>query len=129
MTATSPDGRSWKIDAFKEPFSFGGDGGFAWGYVVATVVVLGIMVFLALVSWYVAVGLAVLLLVWLSERISNHLRPRLRARTEGPPPEELTWKATGFSRGTLEQRIARMIAGGNVELEPRGLKLLSHQGH
>jgi hypothetical protein len=129
ITATSPDGRSWKIDAFKQPFSFGGDDGFSWGYVVATALVLGIMVVLALVSWYVAIGLAILLLIWLSERISNHVRPRLRARTEGPPPEELTWKATGFARRKLEQRIARMIAGGNVDLEQPGLRLLSHQGH
>jgi hypothetical protein len=129
ITATSPDGRIWKIDAIKEPFTFGGERGFSWSYVVATVLVLGIAVFLALVSWYLAIGLAVLLVIWLSERISNHVRPRFRARTEGPPPEELTWKATSFARRELEQRIARVVAGGNVDLEPRGLKLLSHQGH
>jgi hypothetical protein len=123
ITATSPDGRSWKIDAIKEPFTF------PRSYVAATVVVVGIAVFLAFVSWYFAVGLAVILVIWLSERISNHLRPRFRARTEGPPPEELTWKATTFARRELEQRIARTVAAGNVVLEPRGLKLLSHQGH
>ena len=126
LAATSPDGRNWKIDAFKEPFSFEG---FSWPVVIGTVVVLGLTVFLALVSWYVAIGLAILLLIWLCERISNHVCPRFRARTEGPPPEELTWKATSFARRKLEQRIALVVAGGNVELEPPGLKLLSHQGH
>jgi hypothetical protein len=126
LTATSPDGRSWKIDTVKEPFSFEG---FSWGVVVATVLVLGLAIFLAFVSWYFAVGLAILLIIWLGERISNHLRPRFRARTEGPPPEELSWKATGFARRQLEERVARVIAGGNVEVEPPGLRLLSHQGH
>jgi hypothetical protein len=84
---------------------------------------------LAWVSWYFAVGLIVLLVIWLSERVSNHLRPRFRARTEGPPPEELTWKATSFARRELEQRIAREIANGNANLQPPGLTLLSHQSH
>jgi hypothetical protein len=123
ITATSPDGRTWKIDSLKEPFSF------PRSSVVAPVLVVGMALLLAFVSWYFAIGLAVILVIWLSERISNHIRPRFRARTEGPPPEELTWKATSFSRRELEQRIAQTVAGGNVILEPRGLKLLSHQSH
>lgn len=123
MTAKSPDGRSWKIDSIKEPFSF------PRSHVVATVVVLGMAVVLAWVSWYFAVGLAVILVIWLCERISNHLRPRFRARTEGPPAEELNWKATSFAGRELEERIAREIAAGLVNLQPRGLSLLSHQGH
>src|SRR5262245_45663639 len=123
ITATSPDGRSWKIDALKEPFSF------PRSSVVATVLVVGMALLLAFVSWYFAIGLAVILVIWLSERISNHVRPRFRARTEGPPPEELTWKATSFSRRELEQRVAQTVAAGNVNLEPRGLRLLSHQSH
>jgi len=129
MTATSPDGRSWKIDTLKEPFRIGGERGFSWSYVITTAIVVGMAVVLAWVSWYFAVGLAILLVIWLSERISNHLRPRFRARTEGPPPEELTWKATSFARGKLEQRIAREIANGNANLQPPGLQLLSHQSH
>ena len=121
LTATSPDGRSWKIDSVKEPFKFGGERGFAWSYVISTVIVLGIVLVLAFVSWYFAIGLGILLLIWLGERISNHLRPRYRARTEGPPPEEMTWKATGFTQGKVEQRLVQMIAGGNVDIQPRGL--------
>ena len=123
ITATSPDGRTWKIDALKEPFSF------PRSSVVATVLVVGMALLLAFVSWYFAIGLAVILVIWLCERISNHVRPRFRARTEGPPPEELTWKATSFSRRELEQRVVRTVAAGNVDLQPRGLKLLSHQSH
>jgi hypothetical protein len=129
IVATSPDGRSWTIDAFKEPFALGGEQGMSWGYVIGSVIVLGLAIWLAFVSWYFAAGLAILLIIWLSERVSNHMRPRFRARTEGPPAEEMTWKATSFGRRELEQRIAHEIAHGNANLEPPGLTLLSHQGH
>lgn len=129
ITATSPDGRSWKIDALKEPFQFAGDGGFSWAVLVATVIVFVIMLALAFVSWYFAIGAALILLIWAGERISNHLRPRFRARTEGPPAEEATWKATSFGSEKLGQKVAAVIARGNVEVEPGGLRLLSHQHH
>jgi hypothetical protein len=129
ITATSPDGRSWKIDAVKEPFKVASGGGTSWGFLVATVIVFGAMIVLAFVSWYFAIGAAVVLLIWLAERISNHLRPRFRARTEGPPAEEATWKATSFAREKLGHKVAAVIAAGNVEVEPGGLRLLSHQHH
>jgi len=129
ITATSPDGRNWKIDALKEPYRVASGGGTSWAVLVATVIVFGVMIVLSFVSWYFAIGAAVILLLWLGERISNHLRPRFRARTEGPPAEEVTWKATSFSRRELGQRVEHVIAGGNVEVEPRGLRLLSHQHH
>jgi hypothetical protein len=126
LRATSPDGRTWEIDAIREPFSSGG--GFSLVNVVITVLLLGLMIGLAFVSWYFAVGAAIILLIWLAERISNHLRPRFRAQTKDPPAEEVTWKATRFARRELEQRIARVIeAGPTMDVEPRGLKLLSHR--
>lgn len=126
LKATSPDGRNWEIEAIREPFSSGG--GLSWGNVVVTVLLLGLMIGLAFVSWYFAVGAAIILLIWLVERISNHLRPRLRARTNDPPAEEVTWKATRFARRELEERIARVIeAGPTLDVEPQGLKLLSHR--
>ncbi|HKD34320.1 MAG TPA: hypothetical protein VKB73_12780, partial [Gaiellaceae bacterium] len=106
VKATSPDGRNWEIEAIREPFSSGG--GFSLGNVVVTVLLLALVIGLAFVSWYFAVGAAIILLLWLGERISNHLRPRLRAQTKDPPAEEVTWKATRFARRELEQRIARV---------------------
>jgi len=126
VKATSPDGRNWEIEAIREPFSSGG--GFSLGNVVVTVLLLALVIGLAFVSWYFAVGAAIILLLWLGERISNHLRPRLRAQTKDPPAEEVTWKATRFARRELEQRIARVIeAGPTLDVEPRGLRLLSHR--
>jgi hypothetical protein len=126
LTATSPDGRTWEIEAIREPFSSGG--GLSLANVVVTVLLLALMIGLAFVSWYFAVGAAIILLLWLGERISNHLRPRLRAHTNDPPAEEVTWKATRFARRELEQRIARVIeAGPTLDVEPRGLRLLSHR--
>jgi len=126
VKATSPDGRNWEIEAIREPFSSGG--GFSLGSVVVTVLLLALVIGLAFVSWYFAVGAAIILLLWLGERISNHLRPRLRAQTKDPPAEEVTWKATRFARRELEQRIARVIeAGPTLDVEPRGLRLLSHR--
>lgn len=129
ITATSPDGRSWKIDTVKEPFQFAGGGGTSWAVLIATVIVFGIMIVLAFVSWYFAIGAAIILLIWGTERLSNHLRPRFRARTEGPPPEEAMWKATSFGSDKLGQKVAGAVAAGNVEVEPGGLRLLSHQHH
>ena len=127
VKATSPDGRNWEIEAIHEPFSFGEDG-FSWRAAVVTVLLLALSIGLAFVSWYFAVGAAIILLIWLVERVSNHLRPRLRARTKDPPAEEVTWKATRFARRELEQRIARVIeASPTLDIEPRGLRLLSHR--
>jgi hypothetical protein len=126
VKATSPDGRNWEIEAIHEPFSFGG--GLSFGTVVLTVLLLALTIFLAFVSWYFAIGAAIILLIWLGERVSNHLRPRLRARTNDPPAEEVVWKATRFARRELEQRIARVIeTGPTLDVEPRGLRLLSHR--
>jgi hypothetical protein len=126
VKATAPDGRTWEIEAIREPFSFGE--GMSWRTGVITVLLVAFTVFVALVSWLLAIGFAVILLIWLAERVSNHLRPRLRARTQDRPAEEVTWKATRFGRGDLQQRIARVIeAGSTLDVEPRGLRLLSHR--
>ena len=126
VKATSPDGRDWEIEAIREPFSF--RGGLSRSTVVATVILVAFAIFMALVSVLIAIGLAIILLIWLGERLSNHLRPRLRARTQDRPAEEVTWKATRFARRGLEQRIARVIeAGSTLDVEPRGLRLLSHR--
>ena len=131
VEATSPDGRHWKIEEVKEPFSFGDD--VSRSFMVVTGLMLVVLIALAFVSWwralvstYFAVAAAVILLIWLCERISNHLRPRFRARTEEPRPEEVMWKANRFARKELEQRIVRAIEAGNLDVEPSGLRLLSH---
>ena len=124
VEATSPDGRHWKIEEVKEPFSFGDD--VSRSFMVVTGLMLVVLIALAFVSTYFAVAAAVILLIWLCERISNHLRPRFRARTEEPRPEEVMWKANRFARKELEQRIVRAIEAGNLDVEPSGLRLLSH---
>ena len=86
------------------------------------------MIFLALLSTLLTIGLGIILLIWLVERISNHLRPRLRARTHDRPAEEVTWKANRFARRELEERIARVIeSGSTLDVQPPGLTLLSHR--
>jgi hypothetical protein len=67
----------------------------------------------------------VLLAIWLLERGLNLIRPNIRAHTEGPPRETLTWRTThryGLSR--IENRIARQIENGQLEGEPRGAVLI-----
>jgi len=126
VEATSPDGRSWEIEAIREPFSFGD--GLSAATIVITVLLVAFMIFLALLSTLLTIGLGIILLIWLVERISNHLRPRLRARTHDRPAEEVTWKANRFARRELEERIARMIeSGSTLDVQPPGLTLLSHR--
>jgi hypothetical protein len=127
VEATSPDGRHWKIEAFREPFSF--REGRPTNQLVITGLLVAFTVFLAFLSLLLTIGFAVILLIWLAERISNHLRPRLRASTLDRPAEEATWKATRFGHAEeLEQEIAQVIeAGSTLDVEPGGLKLLSHR--
>jgi hypothetical protein len=126
VKATAPDGRTWEIEAIREPFSFGE--GLSWRTGVITGLLVAFTVFVALVSWLLAIGFGIILLVWLGERVSNHLRPRLRARTQDRPAEEVTWKATRFARQGLEERIGHVIeSGSTLDIEPRGPQLLSHR--
>jgi hypothetical protein len=127
VKATSPDGRNWQIEAIREPFSFGE--GMSRTTVVITVLLVAFTFFIAFLSWIVTIAFGVILLTWLAERVSNHLRPRLRARTQDHPAEEVTWKATRFAhREQEQQRIVRVIeSGSTLDVEPRGLTLLSHR--
>ena len=126
VKATSPDGRTWEIEAIHEPFSFGE--GLSWRTTVDTGLLVAFTVFVAFLNLLFTIAFAIILLVWVGERVSNHLRPRLRARTEDRPAEEVTWKATRFARRGLEERIARVIeSGSTLDVEPRGLTLLSHR--
>jgi hypothetical protein len=126
VNATSPDGRTWEIEEIREPFSF--RAGLSPSTFVMTVLLVAFTVLVALISVLFVIGLAVILLIWACERISNHLRPRLRARTQDRPAEEVTWKATRLRGGDLQQRIARVIeSGSTLDVEPRGLTLLSHR--
>lgn len=126
ITARSPDGRTWEIGSRRERLSFWDrrDEPFFWAGVVMTVILIAIAIVVAFYSTIIAIIAAILLLIWLAERISNLLRPRLYARTEGPPREEVVWKANRFSRGKLEHKIVEAIERGNPDVEPPGLTLL-----
>jgi hypothetical protein len=128
LEATAPDGRTWQIEAIREPFSFGN--GLSPATVVITALLVAFTVFVAFLGgWVIAIGFGIILLLWIGERVSNHLRPRLRAQTHDRPAEEVTWKANRFSgREGLEQRIARVIeSGSTLDVQPSGLTLLSHR--
>ena len=87
-------------------------------------ILIAVTIVLAFVSTTIAIIAGILLFIWLAERISNLLRPRLYARTSGPPPEEVVWKANRFARGKLEHRIVQAIEAGDPDVEPEGLRLL-----
>jgi len=126
ITATSPDGRTWEVGSTREHLSFWENRNepFFWAGVVATALLVVLVIVVAFFSTLVAILAGLLLIVWLLERASNLLRPRLYARTEGPPREEVVWKANRFSRGKLEHKIVEAIERGNPDVEPPGLRLL-----
>jgi len=126
LTARSPDGRTWEIGATREHMTFAGnrdEPGF-WAGVVVTAILIVLTIVFAWISTTVAILAGIVLGIWLLERLSNLLRPRLYARTEGPPREEVVWKANRFARGQLEQRIVEAVERGNPDVEPPGLTLL-----
>jgi hypothetical protein len=126
LTARSPDGRTWEIGATREHLTFAqnrDEPGF-WAGVVVTGILLVLTIVFAWISTTVAILAGIVLGIWVLERISNLLRPRLYARTEGPPRDEVVWKANRFARGQLERRIVEAIERGNPDVEPPGLTLL-----
>jgi len=122
--ATSPDGRTWEIGSAHEKMSVNTDEPFFWGSVVLTVVMVAAVIVIAFYSTAFAIIAGILLVIWLAERISNLMRPRFYARTEGPPAREVLWKAKRFKGGGLEQRIVKAIESGDPDAEPPGLALL-----
>jgi hypothetical protein len=129
MTVRSPDGRTWQIERVrpssglaasrKEPFF--------WSSVAISVLLIAFIVWV-IVSIKDSVTLAialVLLAIWLIERGLNVIRPNIRAHTQGPPRETLTWRTTHrYGLGRIENRIARQIENGQLEGEPRGAVLI-----
>ena len=126
ITATSPDGRTWEVGSTRERVSFWENKNepFFWAGVITTAILVVGTIVLAFWSTIIAILAGILLVIWLAERASNLLRPRLYARTEGPPREEVVWKANRFSRGELEQEIVEAIERGKPDVEPPGLRLL-----
>jgi hypothetical protein len=128
-TIRSPDGRSWRLERVrpesglsatrKEPMF--------WASVVATVVLIAFIVLVIVVfdSTILRLLAILVLAIWLIERGVNLARPNIRAHTDGPPAETLTWRTThryGLSR--IEDRIAQQIESGRLEGEPPGAVLI-----
>jgi hypothetical protein len=127
-TVRSPDGRTWTLDRVspnslmsetrKEPFF--------WPSAIVTILLIALTVWLAVRGHVVITICAVILLViWLLERGLNFIRPNIRAHTDGPPVETLTWRTTHrYGLDKIEQRIADQIAQGRMEGEPPGTVLI-----
>jgi hypothetical protein len=125
----SPDGRIWRLERVRpdSALSASKKEPFFWASVVATAALIGFIVWVIVrdeSSLFLVIGV-VLLVIWLIERGLNLIRPNIRAHTDGPPAETLTWRTThryGLSR--IENRIAAQIERGNLEGEPRGAVLI-----
>jgi hypothetical protein len=125
----SPDGRNWQIERVrpasglaasrKEPFF--------WGSVAVTVLLIAFIVWVIVReqgSLFLVIA-SVLLAIWLLERGLNMMRPNIRAHTDGPPRETLTWRTTHrYGLSKIEDRIARQIENGQLEGEPPGAVLI-----
>ena len=128
-TVRSPDGRSWKIERVrpasglavsrKEPFF--------WASVAITVLLIAFIIWVIVReqgSLFLIIAL-VLLGIWLIERGLNLMRPNIRAHTDGPPRETLTWRTTHrYGLRRIEDRIAHQIENGRLEGEPPGAVLI-----
>ena len=128
-TVRSRDGRTWQLDRVrhesglsatrKEPFF--------WASAVVTVILIAfsVWVIVALDSTWIRLIAVILLVIWLIERGLNFARPNLRAHTDGPPAETLTWRTTHrYGLSKIEDRIAAQIESGRLEGEPPGAVLI-----
>ncbi len=99
---------------------------FFWSSVVATLL---LVAFAARMIWVdpgpLTLSIVIpLLFIWLLERDLNVVRRNIRAHTEGPPRESLTWRMTyPFGARRIEKRIAREVQAGR-ETEPPGTVLI-----
>jgi dolichol kinase len=127
-TVRSPDGRTWTIDRTspnsmmdqtrKEPFF--------WASLALTILLVAFIVWV-IVRGHTAIAIVtgILLAIWVIERGLNVIRPNIRAHTDGPPPETLTWRTTHrYGLGKMEERIADQIEQGRTEGEPPGTVLI-----
>jgi hypothetical protein len=128
-TVRSPDGRTWQLERIRpesglavtrrEPFF--------WASVAATVALIAFVIWVIVTvdSSVILVISLVLLAIWLIERGLNLARPNIRAHTDGPPAETLTWRTTHrYGLSKIEDRIARQIESGRLEDEPPGAVLI-----
>jgi dolichol kinase len=127
-TVRSPDGRTWTIDR-TSPNSLMGETRkepFFWPSVVLTILLLAFIVWVSMRGHIViAIVSVILLAIWLLERGLNVIRPNIRAHTDGPPAETLTWRTTHrYGLARIEQRIADQIEQGRTEGEPPGSVLI-----
>ena len=99
---------------------------FFWASAVLTILLIAFTVWL-IARGHVVIGIVavILLVIWVIERGLNVIRPNIRAHTDGPPPETLTWRTTHrYGLDKIEQRIADQIAQGRTEGEPPGTVLI-----
>jgi hypothetical protein len=68
-----------------------------------------------------------LALLWAVERASKLARPLVRAETDGPPRERVTWKADWFGRRRYLSRAVRAVAEGQFVSNPKGMRLVGHE--
>lgn len=124
----SPDGRTWQLERVRPDFPLAAtrEEPFFWSSLIATVLLIAFAVRLIWVDpGPLTLSIVVpLLLIWLLERGFSVLRPNIRARTDGPPAEILTWRTTHrLGLGRIEDRIAKEIESGR-ETEPPGAVLI-----
>jgi hypothetical protein len=126
-TVRSPDGRTWTLERVS-PNSLMGETRrepFFWPSAIVTILIIAATVWLAVRGHVVITICAVIVLViWILERGLNFARPNIRAHTDGPPAETLTWRTTHrYGLSKIEQRIAEQIEAGR-EGEPPGTVLI-----
>jgi hypothetical protein len=127
-TVRSPDGRTWTLERVP-PNSLVGESRKEpafWVSVVVTLVIIAFIVWVISFEWssIILIITLILLVIWLFERGLNFIRPNIRAHTDGPPAETLTWRTTHrYGLSKIEQRIAEQIESGR-EGEPPGTVLI-----
>jgi dolichol kinase len=127
-TVRSPDGRTWTIERVS-PDSLMGETRkepFFWASLVATIALIAFIVWLISRGHIVIALVSVIVLaIWVLERGLNVVRPNIRAHTDGPPKETLTWRTTHrYGYDKIEGRIAEQIEAGRSEGEPPGAVLV-----
>ena len=125
---SSPDGRTWtvQVERTRRRLKDTRDEPLFWAHVVVTAVLVGLMIWLFRQDWsgIWAVLIPALILIWAIGFVVSATGSRVRAETQGPPPEHRLWSITKRShKQHAAEGVVDAIRRGDLTAEPPDTRL------
>jgi hypothetical protein len=124
----SPDGRNWtvRIERSRRRLSDTRDEPFFWAHVIVTAILVGLLIFFFRHDWSGIWGVLIpaMVLIWAIGFVISATGSRIRAETQGPPPEHRVWSITKRShKQHAMDGVVQGIGRGDLSSEPPDTRL------